>query len=252
MAVNCRPCKSPKPLSRNVLIEIVLEIDKLSSKEALVLIIKEMSKRGILSGLNIKGKNITPDELINRVNNFGEWSFEVSAAGLSFQFGSLRRFDLVLVHLQEQVPGASGGWKNWLEPFLWSESFVQAWVSDVEFDHWQNAKDLSFYTDRKDKLAEVKIISNNLPPPLTRDIVDVSNNPGRRVLKQGYVECVGLSMWLGRNFWQKIGGFDIKRLQDAGWRVSEESESITLLESEAFDEKHPKFAQELLRSALYS
>lgn len=232
-------------------LEIVLEIDKLSSKEALTLIMTEMSKNDITSSLNIKGNSITPNELINQVNNLGEWSFEFSAAGLSFQFGSLRRFDHVFVHLQEQVPGASGGWENWLEPFLRSEGFVQAWVSDVEFDHWQNAKDLSFYTDRKDKLAEVKIISNNLPPPLTRDIVDVSNNPGRRVIKQGYVECVGLSMWLGKKFWEKVGGFDIKRLQDAGWHIRETSDIITIIQSEAFYEDCAEPIQKLLRSALY-
>lgn len=172
--------------------------------------------------------------------------------GLSFQFGSIRRFHHALVHLQEKVHGVSGSWENWLDPFLRSEAFIQAWVSDVEFDHWQNAKDLSFFTDRKDKLAAVEIISNNLPPPLTKDIVDISNNPGRRVLKQGYVECVGLSMWLSKKFWGKAGGFDIKRLRNAGWHISEVSDNITLLESEVFAENHPESVQKLLRSALYS
>lgn len=43
--------------------------------------------------------------------------------------------------------------------------------------------------------------SNGLPPPLEQLVVDTSGNPGRRVLREGFVEAVGAVMWLGPSFW---------------------------------------------------
>jgi hypothetical protein len=47
--------------------------------------------------------------------------------------------------------------------------------------------------------------SNNLPPPLEQMIIDTSNNPGRRIIRMGYVEAVGSPIWLGRQFWERTG-----------------------------------------------
>jgi len=47
--------------------------------------------------------------------------------------------------------------------------------------------------------------SNGLPPPLARMEIDTSHNPGRRVLRQGFVEAVGSPMWFGAPFWPLVG-----------------------------------------------
>lgn len=41
--------------------------------------------------------------------------------------------------------------------------------------------------------------SNNLPFPLEQEVVDISNNPGGFVLKNGYLETVSSSMWLAKS-----------------------------------------------------
>ena len=57
------------------------------------------------------------------------------------------------------------------------------------------------------------MISNNLPPPLEKMIIDTSNNPGRRIIRMGYVEAIGSPMWLGRQFWERTGA-DKKSVMD--------------------------------------
>lgn len=39
---------------------------------------------------------------------------------------------------------------------------------------------------------------------MNADIVDTSRNPGRSVLRTGYIESVGSTMWLGSAFWQAL------------------------------------------------
>ena len=48
------------------------------------------------------------------------------------------------------------------------------------------------------------MVSNGLLYPMTADIVDTSRNPGRSVLRTGYIESVGATMWLGSAFWQAL------------------------------------------------
>lgn len=47
--------------------------------------------------------------------------------------------------------------------------------------------------------------SNGLPFPLEQQIIDTSQNPGRRILRDGFVEAVGSVMWLGEQFWPLTG-----------------------------------------------
>ena len=63
--------------------------------------------------------------------------------------------------------------------------------------------------------------SNGLPPPLDQMEIDTSGNPGRNVLRQGYIEAIGSTMWLGSLFWERTG--------------VDKFASIPLLESQGFN-----------------
>uniref|UniRef100_UPI0019664676 hypothetical protein n=1 Tax=Chromobacterium haemolyticum TaxID=394935 RepID=UPI0019664676 len=51
------------------------------------------------------------------------------------------------------------------------------------------------------------------PFPLTQEVVDISKNPGRWVLRNGYIEAVGAFMWVSKSLLQLVG-VDEKKLMD--------------------------------------
>lgn len=95
--------------------------------------------------------------------------------------------------------------KAWLEPFL-DEGFRQARLFDEEYDFWQNAEDPLEYRTEGRSYEGLPMRSNGLPPPLEQMVIDTSRNPGRRVLRRGFIEAVGCPMWLGQDFWSITGG----------------------------------------------
>lgn len=83
--------------------------------------------------------------------------------------------------------------------------FVQSRVYDSEYDFWQNADDELQYRIRGKSIAGLPLRSNGLPFPLERTIIDTSKNPGRRILRDGYIESVGHLLWLSEEFWNRVG-----------------------------------------------
>lgn len=58
--------------------------------------------------------------------------------------------------------------------------------------------------------------SSGLPPPLDKQLIDISANPGRRELQQGFVEAVGSQIWIGDLFWPRTGA-DKSEVLSADW-----------------------------------
>ena len=155
--------------------------------------------------------------LSDHLKNAGKWSLPLEVEGLRFRFSPVPALGYSLIAIEELVPGSSVSWKRWVEPFLAAEGFAQAWVSDVEYDYWQNAKDPLQYEAAHRSYADLPARSNGLPAPLERLEIDVSRNPGRRVLRSGYVEAVGATMWLGRVFWHHVGDERRRALDHIPW-----------------------------------
>lgn len=108
------------------------------------------------------------------------------------------------------------------------------WLS-AEYHHWQNAEDPLLYRVAGRSVEGLRMKNNDLPPPLDQMIVDISGNPGRRVLRDGYVEAVGHKMWLGSEFFSRVPGVNRDVVVSAPWlRVSERPHGI--LEIVAGDE----------------
>jgi len=91
---------------------------------------------------------------------------------------------------------------NWVRPFFVFDSFISSRVYNTEYEHWQNAFDPLQYEAVGKSYGHLPLISNGLPSPLEKEIIDTSNNPGRRCLKLGYVESIGSVMWIGKTFWE--------------------------------------------------
>ena len=72
-------------------------------------------------------------------------------------------------------------------------------------EFWQNASDPLEYATGGCSTEGLKMKSNELPFPLEQEVVDTSENPGRRVLKDGFIEAIGHLMWFSEEFWRRTG-----------------------------------------------
>src|SRR5688572_30826142 len=131
-----------------------------------------------------------------RVKRAKRKTFNVAGGGLEFDLSCLRNFQLDFLAIKaagDQRPA----WDKWAARFIGNSNFVMAWLADVEYEYWQNAHDLLQYTAAGKPHEHLPKKSNGLPPPLEQTIIDISGNPGRRILRNGYYEVVGAVMWLG-------------------------------------------------------
>jgi hypothetical protein len=233
-------------------LEVIFDLNSLSDAAALQMVVDVMKKLGLPDTFEFDATSVGRDEFLSRVKRTGRWSFEVCSGGLAFRFGVVSQWSHSFVHVSEQEIGSAKSWDEWVAPFAMGKGFVQAWVSDVDFDYWQNAQDVMLYEHAQRDYAGLPIVSNGLPPPLQQNVIDISGNPGRRVIRDGYVESVGLRMWLGRSFWERVGERMPERVATAGWATTDLGNDITLLETEEFRAKCTTPTQIALRSAIYA
>lgn len=182
---------------------IVFKHARLDAEFALKAIHTELAERHITpSGFELYEEPIDLAEIWPRLKRAGRKTFNLVGRGFVFHLSSVRNFQLDFLGIKatgEQRPA----WDKWAARFIGNPNFVMAWLADAEYEFWQNAEDLLQYTSKGKRHEDLPKKSNGLPPPLEQTIVDISRNPGRRLLRTGYYEAVGAVMWLGEPFWQK-------------------------------------------------
>jgi hypothetical protein len=232
-------------------LEIVFDVDALEAAAALQTIMDVIRQLGLPEDLFDAGsRRVKYKRLLEQAKCKGNVSW-FRAGGLAYHIALVWDWGHYLIHIEEQEKGAAKNWDEWLAPFVKSEGFVQAWVSDTEFYHWQNTEYLWMYECGGRDYSGLPLVSNGLPPPLEETVVDISGNPGRRIIRTGYVEAVGLRMWLSPVFWNLIGKKNPERLAAAGWTIAELAGGITYLETDEFHEGLSVERQAALRSAIY-
>lgn len=82
---------------------------------------------------------------------------------------------------------------------------MSAWLADAEYEYWQNAFDPLEFRSAGRSFEPLRTKSNGLPYPLEQTIIDTSTNPGRRILRDCYIEVMGSVMWFGPEFWPLVG-----------------------------------------------
>jgi hypothetical protein len=182
--------------------EVLKKSSGISDKDALSAILSVLSKNGQSPIFFQAGKKIDAQSYLIGNN---QWKRSISACGMSFRFADVGNFEHSFILIEELDPGAAGGWQQWVDPFVSMDGFVQAWISDVGYDHWQNAKDLLQYSSAGRDHSSLPKKTNGLPAPLEQIEIDISRNPCRRVLRPGFVEAIGSTMWLGEPFWELVG-----------------------------------------------
>lgn len=169
--------------------------------------------------------------------------------------GKLLEFDLTVVgtyrHDAIRITGApDADWDGWVKQLKDVGRFVQAVVVNREYDFWQNAEDPLQYQTRGRSCEGLPMKSNGLPFPLEQQVVDTSENPGRRVLHEGFIEAIGSPMWLGDRFWELTGASKNAIPRDGV--VVEEGDGLTkVCIGEAITEQTDQGIQEALRKSLF-
>lgn len=183
-----------------------------------------------LEGFTLYEEPLAFDDILAKLAVAKRKTFNIFGQGLVFDFGCVRNFGLEFLEITKgNVDDIS--WDQWALQFLGRSSFVMAWVSNVEYDFWQNAQDPLQFTANGKSFEHLPMKSNGLPYPLERTIIDISHNPGRRLLRSGYYEAIGALMWLGEPFWQLTGAVKAE-IERAGWlRIDNFSSSVLRIEA---------------------
>ena len=140
----------------------------------------------------------------------GRRSFNIRGRGFEFEFSLVANSNLEFFRIKNLIERTVKP-IDWLNNFLDLPNFTMAWVFNEEYDYWQNATSIEQYAAANRPYKDLPLKSNGLPPPVHRMEIDISSNPGRRVLRYGYIEAVGSRMWLGRQFWA-LSGADREKL----------------------------------------
>src|ERR1700730_17707363 len=73
--------------------------------------------------------------------------------------------------------------------------------------------------------------SRTVSHPLWKKPSLTTSNPGRRLLRVGYIEVVGAVMWLGESFW-RLSGASREAVEDAQWlRVTSPASSALRIQA---------------------
>lgn len=236
------------------LFDRVIVGNHLEDIQALQKIVEIMRQLQLKMVFNDAGKEISVEEYLKAVKQKGRWSRTVESGGLSFRFGRVLSLNHSFLIVEEISAGSVISWLKWAEPFLLEKSFVQAWVSDVEYDYWQNAKDPLEYKAGRREYVHLRTKSNGLPPPLEQTEIDISENPGRWSLQPGYIEAVSSTMWLGELFFESVGKNRKDALFSADWLdVRAITDNVTQVVSSAccFHDTSTTGIQNNLRAILY-
>lgn len=150
------------------------------------------------AGFATAGRNA---DLLSWIDSMRRWKrrpIRFSRDDLDIQFAILERYNLEFFYLKLDERYAV---EDWAPNFVSDPALVMGWHADYDYDYWQNADDFLEYQAAGRPIAGLPTKRRNMPPPLDALIIDTSNNPGRSTLRDGFVEVVASTMWLGDKFW---------------------------------------------------
>jgi hypothetical protein len=172
--------------------------------------LKKFNENAVVDGFT--GKEILFSEVSNYLMSNKCRSFFIELASGSVEFSYVADKEFYRLDIKSLVNSIETA-QSLIEALINVSSFVQARVYDAEYERWQNAENLTLFEAECIEHAHLPKKSNGLPFPLTQEIVDISKNPGRWVLRAGYIEAVGAFMWVSKSLLQ-VMGVNEKKLMD--------------------------------------
>jgi len=163
---------------------------------------KELNKLSVTDGYS--GNNMLFSDVTQYLKNKNSDDFliELLEGSISFSYIANLKFSrLDIKNICSSIEEA----ERWIMRIVQEKGFVQARIFDSEYDLWQIMDDIFYYEVEGRNHDELPKKSNELPFPLDMEIIDTSNNPGRWILREGYIESIGSVMWLSKELIKKLG-----------------------------------------------
>lgn len=133
-----------------------------------------------------------------------EKHFDVTLDEAEFRFSLVASYRHTLLQIKGCIENTADA-SRWMDALVSLSGFLHGRLYDKDYDSWQNTNDPGWYQRKKRPYQHLPMRNNGLPPPLNRMEIDTSHNPGRRVLRRGFVEAVGAPMWLSAKFLAQMG-----------------------------------------------
>ncbi|MDH5228464.1 MAG: hypothetical protein OEY38_00165 [Gammaproteobacteria bacterium] len=176
-------------------------------------------------------------------------SFFIELDGGSIEFSYIADLDFSRLDIKNLAASKEYA-EKWVTQIVNDPFFVQARLYDGEYDRWQNMEDIAYYESEGRDHSNLPKKSNGLPFPLESEVIDISRNPGRWDLKNGYIECVGSTMWMSKDLLRDIGAdnFAMECVSDLGSVLKLDVQDECFKESTGEEAE----AQKVLRKALFN
>ncbi|EIC31600.1 MULTISPECIES: hypothetical protein [Methylomicrobium] len=186
-------------------IYVISRLGMLNADLILNLILDFFKKRDIsASGYTLYGDEVHLEEVASILKKKSRHTFLLNGNGFEIHLASVLRYQVDILSISAEN-GKNMFWDDWITSISEQVKVVQAWLVDADYDYWQNAEDSLQYISHGRPWEHLPKRSNGLPPPLEKQIIDTSNNPGHRRFCMGYLEAIGAVMWLGDDFWSLTG-----------------------------------------------
>jgi hypothetical protein len=233
-------------------VEIIFGLGSLSAEEAAGRSIEVLGLQN--SQVTLYQEVMSAKSALERIVREEKSSFNIETAAVSIHFSTIRAYQQQLLAISKKESCELSRWEDVVGSFFGCKEFIQACVLSDEYTFWQNAADPLQYQAAGRSYDGLPLVSNGLPSPLEKLVIDTSHSPGRRIIKVGYVEMVGYAMWLGQPFWNRVGNHRRQDLLTASaYKADEITNGITRIVAHEgpFTDETTKETQENLRRLLF-
>lgn len=234
-------------------VEMVFRLDSLNAVD--------VARQGLdalgLQDAQVKlyGKGMNANTALQKIAKDGKPFFNIETDSASIHFSTMKAYQQQLLTIYKKAGLELSAWEKVVESFMGYEGFTLACLQNDEYMLWQNAADPLQYQAAGRSYNHLPLISNGLPSPLQKLVVDTSRNPGRRIIKIGYVEMVGHVMWFGKPFWSLVGERHREAvLTSVAYQITQMPNEIVrvIASNQPFSDDTSKAEQEDLRRLLFS
>lgn len=210
--------------------EIVFKYGALQGHEAWDIVI-EQSLLDLGKGEDHKfyGKNILPGKISDILRESREAHFSYSNSLFDVHYASVWRFNLSFISICFD-DGEVGDLFCRNPHFIKLDSFRSLRFFGYDYEYWQNANDPIEYEAHNKSMEGINAYHDEA---LNHTYIDTSANPGRRVLRDGYIEAVGHEMWFGKSFWEATGSSLAKLLETIDCAAEEIGENVHKIKFQA-------------------
>lgn len=140
-------------------------------------------------------KSLKLSDLPKHVRSSQRRAFQFKVEDVEARFIVLPNYQHSFLSLANSA--GESAWPVLVNLFEQREDFFLARTYDRLYDYWQNMTDVRGLISLGLPTENIRFIHDNT---FNIDKIDISCNPGRRVLQVGYVEAIGAEMWLGANY----------------------------------------------------